>query len=58
MAVTERDVSDYDGEKLPKEDKLLFVDFSEVTLKQKIGIGFFGEVYKGEFRGTTVAVKM
>jgi serine/threonine protein kinase len=51
-------MSDFDGERLPTEDSLLFVDFAEVTLKRKIGEGFFGEVYKGSFRGSTVAVKM
>ena len=33
------------------------VDFSEVELGPRIGIGCFGEVFKARWRHTTVAVK-
>ncbi|KAF8067119.1 SIS8 [Scenedesmus sp. PABB004] len=33
------------------------IDPSEITLGQRIGIGSYGEVYKGLWRGTEVAVK-
>lgn len=33
------------------------IDPAEITLGQRIGIGSYGEVYKGIWRGTEVAVK-
>ena len=33
------------------------IDPHEVTLGPRIGIGSYGEVYKGTWRGTEVAVK-
>jgi hypothetical protein len=33
------------------------IDPAEITLGQRIGIGSYGEVYKGMWRGTEVAVK-
>jgi hypothetical protein len=33
------------------------IDPVEITLGQRIGIGSYGEVYKGMWRGTEVAVK-
>jgi hypothetical protein len=33
------------------------IDFSEIELKERIGIGGFAEVFKAEWRGTEVAVK-
>jgi len=51
-------LSDFDGERLPKEEQSMFIDFSEITLKKKVGEGFFGAVYKAEFRSSAVAVKM
>eukprot|EP00475_Leptophrys_vorax_P045521 TRINITY_DN9473_c0_g1_i4.p1 TRINITY_DN9473_c0_g1~~TRINITY_DN9473_c0_g1_i4.p1 ORF type:complete len:501 (-),score=99.67 TRINITY_DN9473_c0_g1_i4:534-1964(-) len=33
------------------------IDFNEIELKERIGLGGFAEVFKGEWRGTEVAVK-
>lgn len=33
------------------------IDFREIKLLYRIGLGAFGEVFKGSFRGTVVAVK-
>ncbi|KAG2433495.1 hypothetical protein HYH02_012613 [Chlamydomonas schloesseri] len=42
---------------LPPNYKDLEIDPKELTLGQRIGIGSYGEVYKGSWRGTEVAVK-
>ena len=36
----------------------LVISEKEITLGEKIGQGTFGEVYKGEWQGTEVAVKV
>lgn len=33
------------------------IDFREIKLLYRVGLGAFGEVFKGSFRGTAVAVK-
>lgn len=33
------------------------IDFEEIEMKERIGIGGFAEVFKGEWRGTDVAIK-
>ncbi|CEO96152.1 Protein kinase domain-containing protein [Plasmodiophora brassicae] len=33
------------------------IDINEIVLRERIGVGGFAEVYKGEWRGTEVAVK-
>ena len=40
------------------EAELLEIVFDELTLEKKIGRGSFGEVYKCNWRGTTIAVKV
>ena len=40
----------------PKDN--LIISETEVTLGEKIGQGTFGEVYRGEWQGTEVAVKV
>uniref|UniRef100_A0A7N0TW33 non-specific serine/threonine protein kinase n=1 Tax=Kalanchoe fedtschenkoi TaxID=63787 RepID=A0A7N0TW33_KALFE len=45
-------------------DKLLLpyqewnIDFSELTVGTRVGIGFFGEVFRGTWNGTDVAIKV
>ncbi|KAE9461952.1 hypothetical protein C3L33_06148, partial [Rhododendron williamsianum] len=45
-------------------DKLLLpfqewnIDFSELTVGTRVGIGFFGEVFRGIWNGTDVAIKV
>uniref|UniRef100_A0A6N2M8J6 non-specific serine/threonine protein kinase n=1 Tax=Salix viminalis TaxID=40686 RepID=A0A6N2M8J6_SALVM len=34
------------------------IDFSELTVGTRVGIGFFGEVFRGLWNGTEVAVKV
>lgn len=34
------------------------IDFSEITVGTRIGIGFFGEVFRGIWNGTEVAIKV
>ncbi|KAJ4729658.1 putative Protein kinase [Melia azedarach] len=34
------------------------IDFSEVTVGTRVGIGFFGEVFRGIWNGTDVAIKV
>ncbi|KAJ8749296.1 hypothetical protein K2173_018778 [Erythroxylum novogranatense] len=34
------------------------IDFSEVTVGTRVGIGFFGEVFRGVWNGTDVAIKV
>lgn len=34
------------------------IDFSEITIGARVGIGFFGEVFRGIWSGTEVAVKV
>ncbi|KAL3345196.1 hypothetical protein AABB24_024238 [Solanum stoloniferum] len=34
------------------------IDFSEITIGARVGIGFFGEVFRGIWNGTEVAVKV
>ncbi|XP_062206482.1 serine/threonine-protein kinase EDR1-like [Phragmites australis] len=34
------------------------IDFSEITIGTRVGIGFFGEVFRGIWNGTDVAIKM
>ncbi|OMO89025.1 hypothetical protein CCACVL1_08056 [Corchorus capsularis] len=34
------------------------IDFSELTVGTRVGIGFFGEVFRGVWNGTDVAVKV
>ncbi|KAL4290551.1 hypothetical protein GQ457_14G002340 [Hibiscus cannabinus] len=34
------------------------IDFSELTVGTRVGIGFFGEVFRGVWNGTDVAIKM
>ncbi|XP_058100811.1 serine/threonine-protein kinase EDR1-like isoform X2 [Magnolia sinica] len=34
------------------------IDFSELTIGTRVGIGFFGEVFRGVWNGTDVAVKI
>lgn len=34
------------------------IDFSEITIGARVGIGFFGEVFRGVWNGTEVAVKV
>ncbi|XP_055802824.1 uncharacterized protein LOC129872014 isoform X3 [Solanum dulcamara] len=34
------------------------IDFSEITIGARVGIGFFGEVFRGTWNGTEVAVKV
>ncbi|XP_051135037.1 serine/threonine-protein kinase EDR1 isoform X3 [Andrographis paniculata] len=41
---------------LPFED--WNIDFSELTVGTRIGIGFFGEVFRGIWNGTEVAIKV
>jgi len=39
------------------EGTSLYVDFEEIEMIEKIGAGAFGEIYKCQWRGTTVAAK-
>lgn len=41
----------------PGQDEDVEVNFSEVELGPRIGIGCFGEVFRARWRQTTVAVK-
>ncbi|WOK95654.1 serine/threonine-protein kinase EDR1 isoform X1 [Canna indica] len=41
---------------LPFED--WSIDFSELTVGTRVGIGFFGEVFRGIWNGTDVAIKV
>ncbi|KAI3744832.1 hypothetical protein L1987_57925 [Smallanthus sonchifolius] len=34
------------------------IDFSELTVSTRVGIGFFGEVFRGIWNGTEVAIKV
>ncbi|KAG2599738.1 hypothetical protein PVAP13_5KG434300 [Panicum virgatum] len=34
------------------------IDFSEITIGTRVGIGFFGEVFRGIWNGTDVAIKL
>ncbi|XP_059449966.1 probable serine/threonine-protein kinase SIS8 isoform X1 [Corylus avellana] len=34
------------------------IDFSELTVRTRVGIGFFGEVFQGIWNGTEVAIKV
>ncbi|KAK1274747.1 Serine/threonine-protein kinase CTR1 [Acorus gramineus] len=34
------------------------IDFSEITVGTRVGIGFFGEVFRGTWNGTDVAIKI
>ncbi|KAG6404926.1 hypothetical protein SASPL_132503 [Salvia splendens] len=34
------------------------IDFSELTVATRVGIGFFGEVFRGVWNGTEVAIKV
>jgi serine/threonine protein kinase len=34
------------------------IDFSELTVGTRVGIGFFGEVFRGIWNGTDVAIKV
>ncbi|XP_004505487.1 serine/threonine-protein kinase EDR1 isoform X1 [Cicer arietinum] len=34
------------------------IDFSELTVGTRVGIGFFGEVFRGTWNGTDVAIKV
>ncbi|CAM8982855.1 unnamed protein product [Rhodiola kirilowii] len=34
------------------------IDFSELTVETRVGIGFFGEVFHGAWNGTEVAIKV
>ncbi|XP_017247476.1 serine/threonine-protein kinase EDR1-like isoform X2 [Daucus carota subsp. sativus] len=34
------------------------IDFSEITVGSRVGIGFFGEVFRGTWNGTDVAIKV
>ncbi|CAI0449109.1 unnamed protein product [Linum tenue] len=34
------------------------IDFSEITVGTRVGIGFFGEVFRGVWNGTDVAIKV
>lgn len=34
------------------------IDFSEITVGTRVGIGFFGEVFRGIWNGTDVAIKV
>ncbi|XP_048327178.1 serine/threonine-protein kinase EDR1 [Ziziphus jujuba] len=34
------------------------IDFSELTVETRVGIGFFGEVFRGTWNGTDVAIKV
>ncbi|RID66748.1 hypothetical protein BRARA_D01866 [Brassica rapa] len=34
------------------------IDFSELTVGTRVGIGFFGEVFRGVWNGTDVAIKL
>ncbi|KAI4333845.1 hypothetical protein L6164_018604 [Bauhinia variegata] len=34
------------------------IDFSELTVGTRVGIGFFGEVFRGKWNGTDVAIKV
>ncbi|XP_010313901.1 serine/threonine-protein kinase EDR1 [Solanum lycopersicum] len=34
------------------------IDFSELTVGTRVGIGFFGEVFRGKWNGTEVAIKV
>lgn len=38
-------------------ESLLVIEYSEVECQEKIGAGGFGDVYRGHFRGTEVAIK-
>ncbi|KAL0663006.1 hypothetical protein Bca4012_099843 [Brassica carinata] len=40
---------------LPYEE--WYIDFSELTVGIRVGIGFFGEVFRGVWNGTDVAIK-
>src|SRR5262249_34953433 len=40
-----------------KKDTSWQIDISQLELKERIGLGSFGEVYRGFYRGTEVAVK-
>eukprot|EP00002_Diphylleia_rotans_P031378 TRINITY_DN6515_c0_g2_i1.p1 TRINITY_DN6515_c0_g2~~TRINITY_DN6515_c0_g2_i1.p1 ORF type:complete len:2286 (+),score=369.33 TRINITY_DN6515_c0_g2_i1:114-6971(+) len=40
-----------------EEKQLLFCDFNELKFFELIGSGSFGEVYRGSWRGTDVAIK-
>jgi len=40
-----------------KKDTSWQIDISKLELKERIGLGSFGEVYRGFYRGTEVAVK-
>ena len=41
----------------PGQDEDVEVNFSDVELGPRIGIGCFGEVFRARWRQTTVAVK-
>ncbi|XP_047180409.1 serine/threonine-protein kinase EDR1 isoform X1 [Vigna umbellata] len=45
-----------DGPLLPYEE--WNIDFTELTVGTRVGIGFFGEVFRGIWNGTDVAIKV
>ena len=37
--------------------KSVIVDYNDLEIEEKIGAGGFGQVYRGRWHGTTVAIK-
>eukprot|EP01119_Soliformovum_irregulare_P025030 TRINITY_DN9140_c1_g1_i1.p1 TRINITY_DN9140_c1_g1~~TRINITY_DN9140_c1_g1_i1.p1 ORF type:complete len:808 (-),score=157.86 TRINITY_DN9140_c1_g1_i1:51-2474(-) len=51
----------YVGSSVPeqrRDAKTFVIDYQELVLDNVLGSGFFGEVYRGQWRSSTVAVKM
>ncbi|KAM7525012.1 hypothetical protein LguiA_014914 [Lonicera macranthoides] len=51
-----------ESSKIPNQPLFPFeewnIDFSELTVGSRVGIGFFGEVFRGVWNGTEVAIKV